>query len=217
MLDPASGHALTLPALESTAAGVAWSPDGRQLAAACYGGVRVFDAVDGTLARRLDWKASLLGVAWRPDGKVIAGGCQDATVHFWRLPGGRDAQMSGFVAKPRDVAWTGDGAWLVTGGGETICLWPFDRRGPEGRAPLELAGHGQVVSALAAAPLTSVLVSGDRGGEVCVWTPPEATSPVARYALGAPATAAAWGLAPAAGTARWAVGAASGRVIGGAL
>lgn len=219
VIDPALAGAspLVVGPLPSTVTGVAWSPDGRQLAASAYGGLRLFDPVTGALTRTLAWRGSMLGVAWRRDGKVLAGGSQDRSVHFWRLPSGDDSEMSGYVAKPKDVVWSPDGAWLATSGGPTISVWPFDRRGPEGRAPVDLEGHEELVTALAYTPLTSILLSGDRAGRLCQWAAPEERRPVGVHQLPGRITAVAWGAAPQVGTVRWAAASTGGLVAGGAM
>ncbi|HLL21359.1 MAG TPA: hypothetical protein VK427_04465, partial [Kofleriaceae bacterium] len=126
-------------AVESSITGLAFSPDGKSVAVACYGGVRLFDASTGARTRRLDWKGSMVSLAFSPSGSIVACGCQDHSVHFWRIASGKDAQMSGYPAKPAAISFTHDGGWLATVGDSTISLWPFDKRGPEGRTPLQLA------------------------------------------------------------------------------
>ncbi len=204
-------------ALAATIEGLAWSPDGRSLAAACYGGVHLLDPVAGRTARTLATKSSLLSVAWRPDGAVIAAGCQDHSVHFWRLPSGKDAEMTGYPGKPRELAWTADGRWLATGGGPQVCLWPFDGRGPEGREPLELAGHDAPITGIASAPLVNLLLSGDRAGRVCVWAPPDLRRPLATCELGDRVVTVRWAASAATARVAWVAVAADGALAGGAL
>jgi WD40 repeat protein len=158
------------PALGSTVTGVAWSKDGRHVAAAGYRGVGVVDVASGALARRLACDASLLGVAWSPNGRFVAAGSQDQTVHLWRMPAGDGALISGFAAKPVRLSWSGDSSWLATTGTRDLTLWPFDGKGPEGREPLSLAAHDELVSVLAFAPRGKTLVSACRAGRVAIWS-----------------------------------------------
>ena len=186
-----------LPEVESTISGLAWSPDGSQLAYACYGGVRLFDPKTGRRQRSLDWKGSMLSLAWHPGGKVIAGGCQDNSVHFWRLPAGKDSQMSGYPAKPKAVGWSHDGRLLATSGAPQITVWKFEGKGPEGTSPIELDAHEQPVTALAFAPIVDMLASGCRGGRGYFWAPDELDRPVRRFTMTDKIEALQWTLAPA--------------------
>jgi WD40 repeat protein len=95
-------------------------------------------------------------------------------VHFWRLPSGKDAQMSGYPLKPTALSWSADGKWLATGGGSQITLWPFDGKGPEGREPLVLDAHTDAITALAFAPRGRALASACRGGTLALWDVPRA-------------------------------------------
>jgi WD40 repeat protein len=193
----ADGRVLVkLPQVESTIAGLAWSPDGAQVAVACYGGVRLFDAKTGRRQRSLDWKGSMLSLAWRPGGRTIACGCQDNSVHFWRLPAGKDSQMSGYPGKPRVIEWSHDGRLLATSGAPEITVWKFEGRGPEGTTPIQLSAHEQPITALAFAPLVDLLASGCRGGDGYFWTPEDLARPVRSFSMPDKIEALRWTLAP---------------------
>jgi WD40 repeat protein len=191
------GRVVKLPEVESTISGIAWSPDGTQIACACYGGVRLFDPKTGRRQRSLEWKGSMVSLAWRPGGRVIACGCQDNSVHFWRLPAGKDSQMSGYPAKPRAICWSHDGRLLATSGAPEITIWRFEGQGPEGTDPIELSAHEHPVSALAFAPVVDMLASGCRGGRGYFWAPGELTRPVRQFTMTARIEALEWTLAPA--------------------
>jgi WD40 repeat protein len=208
--------AVTEP-VASTIAGLAFTPSGKSLGAACYGGVQLFDPATGRPTRKLEWKGSMLSIAFAPDGSAVACGCQDNSVHFWRIASGKDAQMCGYPAKPRNIAFSHDGGWLATGGDAMITLWPFDRRGPEGRTPVQLKGHEDLVTALACAPLVEMLLSGARDGAVVLWTPPKLTVPFAVSQLTGKVTHVAWGKDLAAQVLRWAASDEHGRVLIGQL
>jgi WD40 repeat protein len=146
---------------------LAWRPDGKQLAAATYGGMRLYRP-DGTLDRVLEWRGSLLSAAWRPDGTVVASGCQDSSVHFWRAGSWRDSQMTGYPSKPDALSWSAGGRWLATGGADMAVVWRFDGDGPEGTQPVLLAGHSGRISALSFGP-SDMLLSGGVDGRVALW------------------------------------------------
>lgn len=200
----------------STVAGLAFTPSGKSLGVACYGGVTLFAPQSGKPTRRLDWRGSMISIAFSPDGSVVACGCQDHSVHFWRIASGKDAQMSGYPAKPRRISFSHDGQWLATSGDATISLWPFDRRGPEGRAPVQLHGHPDLVTDLAFAPAGGALLSGSRDGMVALWAPPKLDEPIWSTRLGGQVTQVAWGADGAAQLLRWAAADEHGRVMLGA-
>lgn len=169
---------------ESTVSAISWHPEGTQLAVSGYGGVRLFNVLYlDSKPRKLDWKGSLLSLSWSPDARIIVAGCQDNSLHFWRLPEGRDAMMSGFPYKPVQLCWSQDARWLTSGGCAELVLWPFDRKGPEGRAPIYIEWHEKPISALATAAGSRWFASGCRGGEVAAWRQLSDTSPAARMKL----------------------------------
>jgi len=190
-----NAHTLVLvhsyPELPATVEALAFAADGRQLAAAGYGGVALLTPFAPFAVRRLAWKGSCLALAWRPDGSVIATGGQDASVQFWRLPKGKHAAMSGYATKVRELAWNGSGRWLATGGGSDLVLWDF-RTGPEGRGPRMLSGHGERIVAFAWQRRGPLLASIARDSTLLIWQPGRADRPVARYGLASMPTSIAW-------------------------
>jgi WD domain, G-beta repeat len=67
--------AVTEP-VASTIAGLAFTPSGKSLGVACYGGVQLFEPTTGRPTRKLEWKGSMLSIAFAPDGSTVACGCQ---------------------------------------------------------------------------------------------------------------------------------------------
>ena len=190
----------------STIAGLSFSPDGTQLAAARYGGVDLW-SVEGSHVRELPWKSSLVSIAWQPGGRYLAAGCQDDAVHFWRLDTFADSMMGGYPSKPRAIAWSRSGEQLATGGGQEVVVWSFKGKGPEGTSPAILKGHEGLVSVLAASPEDQRFASGGRDGRVLVWRPQRSETPVMSLELGDVVHAIAFS-----GDGRLAAGAANGSV-----
>jgi WD40 repeat protein len=182
-----------LPDAAHTITGLAWSPDSKILASVGYGGASLYFGKTGKLARRLEWKGSLLSVVWSPNGKVLACGSQDNSVHFWRLPSGQDAQMGGYPGKPQRLSFSTDGRWMATTGGAQVAVWNFEQ-GPEGKPPLLLEAHDQPLSAVAFAPNTKVLASGDRAGRVCLWAVGVQPHPVSHFQVEGEVEGLAWGV-----------------------
>jgi WD40 repeat protein len=168
---------LETPAHESTVSGVAFSADGTRLLTSCYGAVRLFPLEAHAESKLLSWKSSLLSLTPSPDDAVVAVATQDNSVHFWWLDSGEDSEMSGYPAKPTQLAWSPDSKLLVTGGSDVICGWRFDGKGPEGTKPLMLKGHEQLITALTFSS-TGLLASGALDGDVLVWQPPKSPKPI---------------------------------------
>ncbi|MEX0738797.1 MAG: WD40 repeat domain-containing protein [Pseudohongiella sp.] len=161
-------HEYTFPG--GTVGAMCWRPKGAQLAAAGYGGVRIYNVLDTrSKVQDINWKGSLLSLNWSPDARVIAAGCQDNTVHFWRLPELRDAMMSGFAYKPVQLNWSNNSRWLLTGGSAELIMWPFDKKGPEGRAPLTASFHQDAICAIDIAASGQRLATGCRAGTIAFW------------------------------------------------
>ncbi|MDP2228578.1 MAG: WD40 repeat domain-containing protein [Moraxellaceae bacterium] len=161
-----------------TVGALCWRPKGSQLAAAGYGGIRIYNVLDPrSRPQDLHWKGSLLSLNWSPDAQVIAAGCQDNTVHFWRLPLIRDAMMSGFAYKPLQLSWSNNSRWLLTGGSSQLILWPFDKKGPEGRKPVSIDFHQEAICAISVTSSGQKIATGCRAGLVAIWNQIGDTSP----------------------------------------
>jgi WD40 repeat protein len=153
-----------------TVGALCWRPKGAQLAAAGYGGIRIYNVLDPrSKPQDLKWKGSLLSLNWSPDAQVIAAGCQDNTVHFWRVLDLSDAMMSGFACKPLQLSWSNNSRWLLTGGSRQLILWPFNKKGPEGRSPVTREFHKEPISAISIASSGQRLATGCRAGKIALW------------------------------------------------
>lgn len=173
-------------------AGLAWN-GAKHLAAAAFGGVWLHRIGDGEYSTEaLPWKGAPLTLAWSPNGKVIACGMQDASVHFWRRPGGHHSQMAGYAAKVRETSWSANSRWLATGGGQSVVLWDFGGKGPEGTRPVQLDGHTDRITALAFQREGGYLVSGGKDWRLSLWRPGSTVQALDAHLLGAPVSTLAW-------------------------
>lgn len=153
----------------STVSALAWSGAG-ELATACYGRVSFFEAATGELRQKLEWQGSLVSMVLSSDGGIVVCGSQDNSVHFWRRSTGQDSEMFGYAGKPSALAFDDTNTLLATGGGESVTVWSFRRKGPEGTRPGVLKFHVQPITTLAFAPGAMRLASGGRDGAVVVWS-----------------------------------------------
>ncbi len=179
---------------ESAVTGLAWSRRGSELMTACSGGAQLFRVTPEPRTRRFPWRGSLVSLAWSPSGAVLACGTQERSVRFWRVSTGQASEISGFPCEPRALAWDSRGELLATGGDSTVNVWRFDGPGPEGGAPIQLASHDALCTALAFHPHTGLLASGADDLQVLLWHPRKTCAPVGRGSMLETVTALHWAL-----------------------
>lgn len=175
----------------STIADLGWNPDGSAVAVAAYYGVTLHVPGRQKQPRKYRWKGSSLVLAWSPDGKYIATGEQDATVHFWHVKSGEDAQMHGFPSKVLELAWDTNGLSLATGGGPSVCVWDCSGAGPEDRAPLQLKMHPGKLTQLDFQPDGRLLASTD-AEFLFLWDPSRHTKIIGATDLSSPVSQLRW-------------------------
>lgn len=152
----------------ASAGGLAFSPNGKRLAASHYGGVTLWwtNAKDSPPAN-LGWKGSHLGLAWSPDGKALVTTMQENALHGWRFSDSKEMQMQGYAGKIRALAFTVKGRFLATSGAEQVVCWPFSGGGPWGKEPLTLGGNdARLVTQVAPHPQDEMIAAGYDDGMV---------------------------------------------------
>lgn len=106
--------------------GVAWSPDGRLLAAAAVSGpVTVLDAATGKPAHQLPGHGfGTTAVAWQPGGTVLASAGQDGKVRLWDAATGTELNaLDGGAAWVERLRWNASGSLLAAGAGKKVRIW----------------------------------------------------------------------------------------------
>lgn len=158
--------------LSSTVAGLCFDKPARDLAAAINGGVVVYrqEAPQFPL-RHYPWSAPCLAPCFSPNGKFLATGTQDGSVHFWYLATGRDSQMRGYPGRVEQLSWSGDSKYLATAAADTVVVWDFSGKGPEGSRPEQLRGHTERIACLAFQPNGNFLVTAGLDWRVSLWLP----------------------------------------------
>jgi WD40 repeat protein len=113
---------------------VAFSPDGKALAAGSVGGgeplITVWDSATGRVLQKLadpDPLSAISSVAFSPDGRVLASGSWDKTVRLWEVTTGRELHvLNGHEDDISCVCFSPNGKVLASSGLEkdrTIRLW----------------------------------------------------------------------------------------------
>lgn len=165
--------------LENASAVVAWSPEGKRLAAVGNTdkpSVKIVDVKTGT---ELDtysppfaegWQSSL---AWKPDASVVCSA-------YWLTPGERRKGAGQIVALDVDankilfnrrsdaiwsIAWTTDGKYFATGEDGVVAV----RKGRTGEVVRQLEGHADRVGSLAFSPNGKWLATSCYDQEVKLW------------------------------------------------
>lgn len=151
------------------ATALAFSRDGRCLAAACSGGVTLWP--DAGLPRRLSWHGYHRALAWSPDGRWLVTGMQENALHGWRVADGGDIEMGGYPGQPLSLSFSHDGRYLVTSGAMRPVCWGFDPPGADGD-PTECGIAGKTpVTCVDCHPRQALIAAGYHNGAVVLCQP----------------------------------------------
>ncbi len=148
---------------------VAFSPDGRRLAA---GGddpkVVIVDANSGELLAELSgFTGRIQSVVFSPDGRQILTAGQDPTLRLWDSETGRLVRtFAGHSLEVLAAIFHPDGTRIASGGHDrSICVWDT----ATGEELVRLPGHSSYVFSLAFSPDGETLVSGSGDSTVRLW------------------------------------------------
>jgi WD40 repeat protein len=145
--------------LPSPPTALAFSADGRHLAAAGNGGVTLWS--DSALPRRLTWPGYHRALAFSPDGHWLVTGMQENALHGWRLGRaadagnveGSDIELGGYPGQPLSLSFSHDGRWLATSGFTRPVCWRFDAPGGAHATKADKPARGAARAAGMGAPV----------------------------------------------------------------
>ena len=151
---------------------IAFSPDGKTLAAGGYQEVRLIDPRTGRTLDRLGGAAGLVrSVAFSPDGKWLAAGgglCQQwGEIQLWDLESSRLSRtIRGHHDCIYSVAFSPNSKWLASGSYDKLVkLWDP----ASGKLVRTLKDHIDAVFAVAFSPDGKWLASGSQDNSVKIW------------------------------------------------
>ena len=152
-----------------TVSSVAFSPDGRLLAAGIANGdIRLWRVADGepllTCRGHSDWPWA---IAFSPDGRTIASGSQDQTVRLWDVNTGHCILvLPGHTSWVKAIAFNSDGSRLASGSNDrTIRLWDVST----GECIQIWQEHSDWVWSVAFSPSDRTLASASGDGTIKLW------------------------------------------------
>lgn len=150
--------------------GVAFTPDGKRLATACFDGAfRLWDAHSGKLLKLVEVPGRNSALAISPNGQLIAGGNDRGELIVW------DAAMNKEVVSKRTrqgnvyhLAFSPDGKLLASANHlGTVSVWDPQT----GAARHHLSGHDRRVWGVAWSPDGKTLASAGEDGTLKLWDP----------------------------------------------
>ncbi|HYH67029.1 MAG TPA: protein kinase [Urbifossiella sp.] len=168
LLDLERGGITDLRGHDGHVNGVAYRPDGKELASCDDAGAVIrWDAATRKETSRLRGHAGAVhGVGYARAGDRLATAGADKTARVWAVADGAEVGRFEHPAEVRAVAFSPDGLLVATGCDDRVVrVWDA----ATGRLRHTLPGHRAGVAAAAFRPGTAELVTADDGGEVRFW------------------------------------------------
>ncbi len=179
---PLANHTAAVIGNPATVWSVAFSPDGKMLAASgceksesvyCrIASVRLWDVASQQLLEVLPYKQSggVLSVAWSSDGKSLASSSNNGTITIWDVTSRqmREPILTGHHAPVWSVAWSPDGRTLASASYDrTVGIWNVMAHQ---RLAAPFNGRTDMIFSVAWSPDGKLLASGDQSGKITAAT-----------------------------------------------
>ncbi|MGW3353763.1 NACHT and WD repeat domain-containing protein [Nonomuraea rubra] len=193
---PLTGYPSGVDSPDGGVVSVAFSPDGRTLAAAGgNGAIRIWNVADPAAAEALDKphagrEVQAQSVAFSPDGRTLVSAGWDNAVRLWNIADPTRMKPLGkpllaHLSEVSMAAFSPDGRTLASAGVDrSVRLWDV-RNLNAPRYLGHLGGHRSAITALAFSPDGLVLADVGRDGALNLWN---LADPAVRAGLGEPLT-----------------------------
>ncbi|MEO0533043.1 MAG: AAA-like domain-containing protein [Cyanobacteria bacterium P01_A01_bin.123] len=152
--------------------GVAYSPDGTQLATASKDGtIRLWQDNGKPLATLTGHVSPVRDVAFSPNGQQLASVSEDGILNFWNLGGNpdrkrRDTVLGDTVLPLNEVLYSADGNWVATVSDDGLLqLW----RSSDGTQIRSIQAHSGAIYGLAISPDDRLIATGGEDNTVKLW------------------------------------------------
>lgn len=148
------------------------SPDGQQIAVSVLSnGVDLRNLSDGALVRHFGSGNAFAAPAWSPDGALIADIGADRSIRVWNVAtGALERSLIGHTGPVRNIAWSADGSFVVSGAGwqgvdNTARIWSPTT----GQALHTLSGHSDFVFSVAVSSDSQIVATGSGDHTIKLW------------------------------------------------
>lgn len=159
-------------AAPSSVSGLEFSPDGKWLGAAVYGGALLVSPSKPETTKFLEWQGSHLTIGFSLDGRWCVTSMLENALHVWRIdkPEEKHGRMGGYPNKPLSFDFTTDGRGLYTAGADVLVMWPFTGGdGPIGQNAAVFEGGVGIIRSVCSRPRSRQVMIGYAAGGVALF------------------------------------------------
>lgn len=167
---PVQKHCLGAGIHSDVVFSVAWSPDGKTLAAGSYDRLASLWDVESGQGRRLkDHTDAVYAVAYSPDGKQVASASGDRTVKVWDVVSGKRVYtLSDSTAELYTVAFHPAGTQIAAGGADRL-LRKWDVTAGSGTLARSAFAHDRAILRIVYTPDGNGVYTSSEDGAVKLW------------------------------------------------